>query len=66
MNEAFSTAEAAKEIGCTIQYLRLILQRHEHLKPKNTFGGSFIWTREEIEAVRNRNRKPGRPAKDGD
>lgn len=63
MKNAYTTAEAATEIGCTVQYLRLILRRHGHLKPKQTFGGSFIWTKAEIEAVKNRNPKKGKPPK---
>lgn len=66
MKEAYTTAEAAQEIGCSIQYLRLILQRHEHLKPKNSFGGSFIWTMAEIEAVKNRNKQRGRSGRKSD
>lgn len=61
--EYLTTVEAAREIGCTVNYLRLIIQRHEELKPKNTFGGSFLWTKDEVEAIKNRNRKLGRPAK---
>jgi hypothetical protein len=66
MDETFTTVEAAKEIGCTIQYLRLILQRHEHLKPKQTFGGSFVWTRADVEAVKNRNKQRGGRVKKSD
>lgn len=61
MTNLMTTAEAAREIGVSIAYLRLVLRRHKHLRPKGDFGGSFAWTPEEIEAVRNRNRNPGRP-----
>ena len=61
-----STADAALQIGCTPGYLRVILARNPQLQPKQRFADAWLWTPEEVEAVRNRNKKPGRPAKKSD
>jgi hypothetical protein len=61
-----STVDAAKRLGMRPEALRVILQRNAALQPKLKIGNTWLWTPEEVEAVRNRNRKPGRPAKDGD
>lgn len=61
-----STADAAKEIGCTSGYLRVIIARHPQLQPKQRFADAWLWTPEEIEAVKNRNRQRGGRAKRSD
>ncbi len=62
MDELIGTADAAKQLEMRIEALRVIIRRHAELQPKLKIGNVWLWTPEEVDAVRNRNRKKGRPA----
>lgn len=59
-NELLTQQQAANELGMTYAGLASWLYRHPQFRPAGMFGRSSVWTRDEIEAVRQeRNaRKP--------
>lgn len=52
MGEYLSSEQAAEQIGLNVDYLYTWLQRHPEFKPKRAFGRSYLWTAEEVEAVK--------------
>lgn len=62
-DQLFTTQEAAKELGISDAYMRVLIARG-HAVPAKQIGGTHMFTGEEIERVRQRPRaKGGRPKK---
>jgi excisionase family DNA binding protein len=65
-NRLYTTQEAAKELGLDDSYLRRLLKKGK-AQAKQQIGGTWVFSAEEIERLRNRpgKGKPGRPKKVG-
>lgn len=58
----YTTPEVAKELGVTDGYIRrMIVEGKAH--PKQQIGGTWLFTVEEIERLRNRPKEKGRRPK---
>jgi len=65
--ELKTTDQAATELGLSRPVLIVYISRHPHLRPATQLhkAGLFLWTDDEIEAIREAkaNSKNGRPKK---
>lgn len=65
--ELYSTERVAELLGTSQEYIRVVLQRHPELQPKAKIATVWVWTAEDIERFKNRERsKGGRPRKTED
>lgn len=60
--ELFTTQEVAKELGTSDAYIRVLVARGQ-AHPKSSFGRMHMFTREELERLRNRSKDKGKQTK---
>jgi len=59
--QLFTTQEVAKELGVSDAYVRMLIKRGK-VHPEQ-FGKAHMFTKEEVEQLRNRNKSRGKPKK---
>ena len=60
--ELLTTQQAASELGITDRRLRQLVEEGK-AQPATQIGGTWMFSRDEIERLRSRPRKPGRKPK---
>lgn len=59
--QVYGSAQAAAQIGITLDNLQVWLRRHPEYRPANRISGDdLLWTPEDIEKVKQERAKPGK------
>ena len=56
--KTISTADVARRMRISENAIIVHLYRHPELRPAQQYGGSFVWTEEEIEALWKHRMRP--------
>ena len=57
-SKPITTEDVARRFGTGVNALVVYLHRHPEFKPKGSFGGTYIWTEDEIEALAQHRMRP--------